>query len=71
MKVFDAKFNNDESIEFSFTNSVAAYVSKITQVKGYFADGKLKVVWLAALGSVVDSDYGDVIESMRKSFKNI
>ena len=68
--VTDSSFNNKEqSLQFTYTSSIGKYINEVGFVKGFYTKEKLKLVWISALGSVFESDYGDVLKAIRGSFK--
>ena len=44
-------------------------INEVGYVKGFYVKEKLKLVWISALGSVFESDYGDVLKAIRDSFQ--
>ena len=69
-KIVDSSFDDEEqSVQFTYTNSIGKYINEVGYVKGFYSKEKLKLVWISALGSVFESDYGDVLKDVRSSFQ--
>jgi hypothetical protein len=59
----------NQCIYFSYNTSVANYVTDFTLAKGYFRQGKFVVLFVRALGSVFNGDYGQTLKNIYNSFE--
>ena len=70
--IVDALFNDaEQSLQFSYTTSIGKYINEVGYVKGFYVKSseRMRLVWISALGSVFDGDYGETLKKIRNSFR--
>ena len=58
----------EDWLQFEFNTPLAEGITRETIAKAFFRDGSLYVIWVSALTSVMEGDYGQKLRSIRESF---
>ena len=67
--VKNAKISEDGVLTFDFTTPLGSIYVRNTAVKAIFRDKKLLVVWLSALTTFWEGEYGEKLNTIKDSFK--
>ena len=67
--VKNASISPDGVLTFDFTTPLGSIYVRNTAVKAYFRDKKLIVLWLSALTTFWEGEYGQKLEIIKDSFK--
>lgn len=67
--VKNAKISEDGVLTFDFTTPLGSIYVRNTAVKAIFRDKKLMVVWLSALTTFWEGEYGEKLNTIKDSFK--
>ena len=59
---------DNNSVNFEFSTPLAEGVTRNTIAKAFFRNNYLLVIWISALSSVMDGDYGKTLRDIRDSF---
>jgi len=63
--------DNEQSISFEYDIPVVEGVFRKSSVKGFYRNGKIITLWVSALVSVWDGDYGSDLIAIKESFRPI
>jgi hypothetical protein len=59
----------DNVLTFDFTTPLGSIYVRRTDAKAYFRDNKLIVVWISALTTFWEGEYGKKLDLIKDSFK--